>query len=135
MPSGDPQRVWFPEMLEELKKAWSRTMSWEEMTDLCARMTKKREQIRKERAIQAPKTRCSKCGRTSRSDITGVSIRSALFALKKSGLFTDSELKELDKSWMKHRKAQGLDAHGRRTAPESAGERGPRECGDRHGAR
>ena len=52
MPAGDAQRVWFPEMLEELKASWSKTMSWEELTDFCARMSEKRKQIRLERGIQ-----------------------------------------------------------------------------------
>jgi hypothetical protein len=86
MPAGDAQRVWFPEMLEELKVAWSNSMPWDELADFCARMTELRRQLRSERGIQAPRTRCSKCGKVSRSDISGVSIRSALFALRNSGV-------------------------------------------------
>jgi hypothetical protein len=115
MPAGDAQRVWFPEMIEELKTSWSETMSWNELADLCARMTDMRKQIREERGIQPPKTRCPKCGQVSRSDISGVSIRSALFALKNNGVITDDEFKKLDKSWTAHRKRNGLTAFGRRT--------------------
>jgi len=115
MPAGDAQRVWFPEMLEELKCTWSRAMSWEEVADLCARMTEKRKRIRDEQGIQPPRMRCPDCGSVSRSDISGISIRSAVFALKNSGVITDDELRQLDKSWMKHRKKNGLDALGRRT--------------------
>ena len=117
MPAGDAQRVWFPEMIEELKRFWGRTMSWEEIAALCARMTEMRKQIRQERAIQPPKMRCKECGGVllPRADVSGISIRSALFVLKKSGIITDTELEELDKSWTKHRKENGLDAFGRRT--------------------
>ena len=114
MPAGDAQRVWFAEMIEELKHGWSRTMSSDEVADLCACMTEKRKQIRQERGIQPPKMRCAQCGSVSRSDILGISIRSALFALKNSGVITDIEFRELDKSWTKHRKKNGLDAFGRR---------------------
>ena len=48
-------------------------------------------------------------------DTPNVSIRSALFALKKDGLISEAELKELDKSWMMHKKKNGLDASGRKT--------------------
>jgi hypothetical protein len=41
MPAGDTQRVWFPEMIEELRTSWSMTMPWEDLADFCARMTKK----------------------------------------------------------------------------------------------
>jgi len=81
MPSGDAQRIWFPEMLEELKTSWSETMSWDELADFRTRTIEIRMQIREERAIQPPKTRCPRCGKVSRSDISGVSIGSALFAL------------------------------------------------------
>jgi len=69
MPSGDAQRVCFPERLEELKTSWSETMSWDELADFCARMTEIRMQIREEPGIQSPKTRCPRCGKVSRSDI------------------------------------------------------------------
>jgi len=100
MPSGDAQRVWLPEMLEALKTSWSETMSWDELAEFCARMIEIRMQIREERGIQRPKTRCPRCGKVSRSDISGVSIRSALFALGNSDIVTDEELKKLDKSWL-----------------------------------
>lgn len=134
MPAGDAQRVWFPEMFAELKTSWSRTMPWREFTDLCARMTEKRKQIRRERGIQPPKTRCPMCGKASRSDISSISIRSALFALKNNGVITDAEFKELDRSWTKHKKKNGLDAHGRKVAPKST-EKPVTEntCGDGHG--
>ena len=125
MPAGDAQRVWFPEMLEELKTSWSRTMPWKELANFCARMTEKRKQIRRERGIQPPKMRCPKCGNISQSDISGVSIRSALFALKNNGVITDDEFKEIDKSWMKHKKRNDLDAHGQKSETprdEGAGE-------------
>ena len=118
MPSGDAQRVWFQEMLEELKKAWSSSMFWDDLADFCARMTERRKQIRKERGIQSPKMRCNRCGGAMRplSDVSGISIRSALFALRNNGVITNDELKKLDKSWMKYKKKNGLDACGRKTA-------------------
>ncbi|MEE9383008.1 MAG: hypothetical protein V3V08_06290 [Nannocystaceae bacterium] len=61
-----------------------------------------------------PKTQCLKCGEVSRSDISAVSIRSALYALKNNDVITDDEFKEVDKRWMKHKKRNGLDAHGQR---------------------
>ena len=124
MPSGDAQRVWFPDMIEELKTVWSETMSWEELADFCERMTEMRKQIREERGIQSPKTktRCNRCGGSliPMADASGISIRSALFALRNNGVITEDEFKKLDKSWMKHKKKNGLDANGRKieTTPD-----------------
>ena len=114
MAAGDAQRVWFPEMLEEFRSTWSRAMTWEELADFCARMTEKRKEIRRMRDIQPPRTRCPKCGQLSKSDISSVSVRSALFALKKIGVVSDAELKELDKSWARHRGEHDLDPYGRK---------------------
>ncbi len=117
MPPGDAQRVWFPEMLEDLRNTWSKAMTWEELSDFCHRMTEKRREIRHSRGIEPPRMRCPKCGQVSRSDISGVSIRSALFALKKIDAVTEVDHKALDKGWMSHKKRNRLDAYGRQVEP------------------
>ena len=125
MPSGDAQRVWFPEMLEELVSIWSEAMTWKELADFCQRMTEVREAIRRTRGIRPPRFRCRRCGSVSRSDLRGVSIRSALFALKKQGVVTEAAFKELDRSWKKHRASHELDPYGReaeRSRPVPEGE-------------
>jgi len=101
-------------MIEVLATAWSSSTTWEELADLCSRLTELRKDLRQSRGIQAPLTRCSRCGSVSRGDITGVSIRSALFALRKAGILSDAEFKRLDLDWKKHRAARGLDALGKK---------------------
>ena len=115
MPAGDAQRVWFLEMLEDLRSFWSKETAWEKLADFCERMTEKRKEIRLARGIQPPMMWCPKCGKRTRASVSNVSIRSALFALKKDGLITDAEFKDLDKSWVKHKKANGLDAYGQKS--------------------
>lgn len=117
MPAGDAQRVWFPEMLSELRRVWSANMSRAELAALCARVTEMRMEIRRSRGILPPLTRCPACGSTSRADIAGVSVRSALFALASEGLVTEAELRRLDRDWKKHRAALRLDRFGRIAAP------------------
>jgi len=128
MPAGDAQRVWFPEMLEELKATWSKAMTWDELTELCTRTSEMRRQIRDARGIKPPRHRCPRCGQVSRYDIKGVSIRSALYALKNSSVITEAELKALDKSWKKHRAKQGLDAYGRQVEASTAATKGTEPC-------
>jgi hypothetical protein len=117
MAAGDAQRVWFPEMLETLLRTWSPSMTWEELAELCASMTERRRAIRQARGIEPPRIRCRKCGAISQSDISGVTIRSALFALKKAGVIDETELAALDKGWQKHRARNRLDACGRKMGP------------------
>lgn len=120
MASGDAQRVWFPEMLAELASTWSAAMTWEELADFCRRMTEERRALRESRRIAPPRTRCSKCGEISQSDISGVTIRSALFALEKTGVIDAARRKDLDRSWRKYKAKNQLDAYGRRTDPSRA---------------
>lgn len=120
MPSGDAQRVWFPEMLEVLTAEWSPSTTWDELVDLCGRLTDLRTDLRQSRGIQAPLTRCPKCGGVSRGDIKGVSVRSALFALRKVGTLSEADFRRLDRDWKKHRAARGLDALGRKIDASSA---------------
>ena len=129
MPAGDAQRVWFPEMLEQLRSTWSRTLTWPEVVELCSLVTALRSEIRQACGILPPLTRCPHCGAVSRSDIKGVSIRSALYALKNDGAITDDEFKQLDRSWKKYRTAHRLDAYGQAAkARQASGESGHR-CG------
>ena len=120
MPAGDAQRVWFPEILEILIAAWSPSTTWDELADLCGRLTDLRTDLRQSRGIQAPLMKCSKCGSVSRGDIKGVSVRSALFALRKAGALSDADFQRLDHDWKKHRAVRGLDALGKKNDASSA---------------
>jgi hypothetical protein len=110
MPAGDAQRAWFPEMLEDLKSHWSSAMTWEELAVFCHDMTEKRQSIKEARKIGPPSMSCKKCG--GRMVLPPISIRSALFALRKINAIDESEFQKLDRAWGKHRKANGLDAWG-----------------------
>lgn len=118
MASGDAQRVWFPEMLDELRAAWSAPITWSELATLCEQIAVERRALRASRGIEPPTMRCSKCGAVSRSDLRGVTIRSALFALLKMGVVDEAGFRALDKGWMKHRAANQLDRFGRRAEAE-----------------
>ncbi len=68
MAAGDARRVWFPELLNELERTWSPSVSWEELADFCRRKTETRKRIRESRGIQPPKMRCRGCRTMSRMD-------------------------------------------------------------------
>ena len=48
MAAGDAQRVWFPEMLDDLRNFYSKDVVWEALADFCECMTEKRKRIRPE---------------------------------------------------------------------------------------
>lgn len=112
MPSGDAQRAWFPEMLEELEKKWNPAMSWDECANLCKAMTRRRTAIRKKRKITGPRMRCKNCGGVHDMTPPPVSIRSVLFALKTLDLLDDEQFGLKDKDWKMHQRKHHLDSEG-----------------------
>lgn len=111
MASGDVQRAWFLEMLDDLKQSWlSHQMTWDELAVLCREMTEQRQKIKEARNIKTSWGSCRTCG--GKLTLGPLSIRSALFALRKIGVIDDDRLKSLDKDWNKYRKTNGLDAYG-----------------------
>jgi hypothetical protein len=115
MPAGDAQRAWFPEMLADLKSHWSSDMTWEGLAVFCHDMTEKRQRIKEANGINPPRMACKQCG--GRMVLRPISIRSALFALRKINAVDEAEFQKLDREWGKHRKAHGLDAFGNRPRP------------------
>ena len=115
MASGDAQRAWFPEMLNDLKLFWSSKPSWDDLAIFCESMTAKRQMIRSARGIQPSQAKCRKCGGTL--VLPPISVRSALFSLRKEHIIGDEQFKSLDRDWNRHRKQNGLDAYGKKAGP------------------
>jgi len=51
MPAGDPQRKWFPKMLERLRIRWHADMSFEQLVELAGELDSMLHRIRPERHI------------------------------------------------------------------------------------
>ena len=109
MPAGDAHRAWFPEMLEDLKSYWSSEWSWKGFSVFCEAMTEKRQAIKKARGIGPPGT-CKECG--SKMELLPISIRSALFALRKIAVIDKDNFRKYEKEWAKYRRANSLDSFG-----------------------
>jgi hypothetical protein len=110
MTAGDAQRAWFPEMLEDLKSYWSTDWSWKGFSVFCEAMTEKRRKIKEALNIKPLQMYCKECG--SQMVLPPISIRSALFALRKIGVINDNDFKKYEKEWAKYRKANSLDPYG-----------------------
>ena len=127
MAAANSTRAWRPEMIQELEKSWSRSLSWEGYSRICDRMTELRTQLRRERGVKGPTMFCRHCKEVHEMMPGPVTIRSVLFALRKSGLLTDEELQSMDAEWRQHRARHRLDGLGRKRA-------GPDGAGDSHRA-
>ena len=97
-------------MLADLKAKWSSDMTWGELAAFCHDMTEKRQRIRGDRSIKPIRKACHECGGSMVPP--PISIRSALFALRKINVIDEPEFKKLDREWSKYRKANNLDAYG-----------------------
>jgi hypothetical protein len=113
MPSGDSTRVWFPEMLVELQMQWSKSLSWEDCGLLCERMTAARTKLKLEKGLGGPMMHCRHCNAVHEMRLAPITIRSLLFALRKTGVLTDLELKQLDAAWRRYQALHHLDGCGK----------------------
>ncbi len=60
MPSGDSQRVWFPEMIDRLRQQCRETIPFPALIEVCRSLDAMLQRIRSERNILSPVMRCPK---------------------------------------------------------------------------
>lgn len=107
-------RVWFPEMLEKLKRYWKPSMPWGKVIAFCERMTVMRKELAMSKDIKPPMIHCFKCGTRARAAYPKISVRSLIFNLPKVDAATPEELKDIERDWKKFKRANGLDGYGRK---------------------
>jgi len=113
MPSGDPQRTWFPEMIARLRTDWHTEMSMPMLIDMRDRLDEMHHRTRAGRNIQTPIMTCRKCGRTGHAAEPRVSVRAMILALARFGIAPKDKAKALEKAWAEYRKQQQLDIDGK----------------------
>ena len=115
MPGGDPQRVWFPEMVEQLRTSWHEGVSLDAVVALRDELDAMLGDIRSARQIRTPITTCRRCGYTGRQPEPHVSVRA--LALARFGILSTGTTRALEKAWATHRRRRGLDLCGQSGAP------------------
>lgn len=125
MAAGESTRSWLPEMIEQLEQRWSRSLTWEEYSGICDQMTELRTQLRRKRGVKNPRMFCRHCNKAHEMIPGPVTIRSILFALRKRGLLTDQELKQMDAEWRRYRFKHRMDGCGRKRAESASPHDGP----------
>jgi len=116
MAAGDPQRVWFPEMLAKLRSGWKPQMSFLALIELRDRLDAMLQQIRSERHTVSPVLRCPKCGKTGPSAEPHVSVRALILALGRFGITSQKDTKRIERDWVKYRVQNRLDLYGQASA-------------------
>ncbi len=105
-----PHRVWFPEMVDELKLRWKPSMTWAEVIKLCGELMEMRSKIRKKLEITSKLGSCPDCGEAM--DVPGVAVRGVLYILKGEEVIDDETFNELDRSWKRYKRQNNLDGWG-----------------------
>ena len=116
MAAGDPQRVWFPEMLAKLRSEWKPQMSFLALIELRDRLDAMLQQIRSERHTVSPVLRCPKCGKTGPSAEPHVSVRALILALGRFGITSQKDSKRIERDWAEYRVQNRLDLYGQASA-------------------
>ncbi len=118
MPSGDAQRVWFPEMIEHLRSHWRQGMSFEEIIELRNDLDAMLQRIRSEGNIESPTIKCPRCKRSSPGPDPHVSVRAMILSTARFDIAAAEETYALEKLWAVHRKQNGLNIYGAVTVLE-----------------
>ena len=121
MPAGDPQRTWFPEMLEILRARWHVDLPFAELIELRDELDTMLHRIRAERHIRPPVIRCPQCGHVGEAAEPDVSVRAMILSLRRFGMAPAEHVKMLEKRWATYRKQNGLDLYGKTAEPAVAG--------------
>jgi hypothetical protein len=112
MPSGDPQRTWFPEMIASLRLRWHPAMSLAELIELRGELDTMLQSIRSQRAIVPPLIYCRHCNGHHRAASPRVSVRALLLSLARFGIASRDDARALEKSWKRYRESEQLDLYG-----------------------
>lgn len=117
MPAGDPQRRWFPEMLEILRARWHVGLPIAEFIQLRDELDTMLHRIRGERNIRPPVIRCPRCGHVGEAAEPDVSVRAMILSLGRFGMASAGQVKTLEEQWAAYRKQNGLDLYGKTAEP------------------
>jgi hypothetical protein len=129
MAAGDPQRVWFAEMIEKLRAEWHPGTSFESLIELRDVLNTMLGMIRETRGIRTPIIRCPACGRIGPGSEPEVSVRAMILSLARFGITSSEQTKVLEREWGTYRKQNQLDLNGKIAVKESSA--GP--CGHPNG--
>ena len=110
MASGGQLKVWFPAMVEELRRLWKPGMPWSEMIGLIRHLEKNCSSIKLQADLNANKIPCASCG-GGVSGVTKISVRSFLFALRNNTIVPEMQFRKLEQDWLVYKRKYKLDGY------------------------
>jgi hypothetical protein len=120
MAAGAAQRVWFPEIIEQLRSQWHQGMSFDAIVELRDDLDATLQRIRSNRHIRSSVFRCPRCGHVGEGAEPHVSVRAMILSLTRFGIAPAEQTCALEKGWAAYRNQNGLDVYGKsRASPPS----------------
>jgi hypothetical protein len=117
--AGDPQRVWFPEMIDTLRSAWHRDISFEEIVKLTDDLDALLQQIRYERQIRPPVFKSQKCGYVGEREESHLGLGATILSVIRFNIDAVEPTYAIERTWNVHRNQNGLNLYGKSPAPSS----------------
>jgi len=114
MPTGNVNRIWFPDMVDVLREQWSATRSVTKWIELTLRLDDMLQRIRADKGILPPKFRCPHCGKYERSAPTHVSVRATILSLGRFEIAPPDVVKDLERDWKRYQRTNGLNAYAKK---------------------
>ena len=118
MASGDPQRTWFPEMIQKLRLEWHESMTIPDLIALCDSLDSMLHEIRSTRNIRSPIVKCPKCGKVGPAAERHVSVRAMILSLSRFNIADSECVKILEKKWAVYRDENRLNLYGKADSGE-----------------
>jgi len=120
MASGDEQRIWYSDMIDELRDQWSEDLDFDALVQLRDSLDAMLQRIRAEQHLRVPLERCPVCRRMVEGAGVHVTVRAMILALLRQEIAAPEPVYALEKSWARHRKQKHLDPYGKPGAPVPA---------------
>ncbi len=96
MAAGDPQRVWFGQMVERLRDRWHPDMSFDALISLRDDLDSMLQRLRLEGNISSPVFRCRDCGYVGPAATPHVSVRAMVLSLARFGIAPAEQIHALE---------------------------------------
>jgi hypothetical protein len=112
MPADDPQRVWYPKLIDRLRATWQPGMPFDGIVGLRDNLETLLQEIRTRDQVQSPTFRCRYCGIDAPGPEPHVSVRAMIVSLVRFEIATAEETYATEKAWAAHRKQHSLDIYG-----------------------
>jgi hypothetical protein len=117
----DAQRVWYPDMIEDLRERWREDLTFEELIALRDELDLSLQRIRDAQHIRPSLERCPTCRRMVEGEGVHVTVRAMILALLRHEIAAPEPVYTLEKSWARYRKQKNLDQYGKVPAPAPSG--------------